>query len=441
LQMGRCIELEVYRSRKEKSEFFRECSAQLTLDEMERGLMVLDEHEIIRRANLKAVEYLEMETDNVLNKSFEHLPIPKCPRSSKKGEGEFSLNGRKIRIERKPLMHQQNCIGTLIFLENLSCSDKSPRGGIPHPKSSRGPVGASSAFQRVLAIADNAARCGSNVLLQGDTGTGKEVLARYIHDRSSRAAKPFVAINCGSIPRELLGSELFGYEAGAFTGAGQKGHPSKFEIANGGTILLDEISEMPIDSQVYLLRVIEERTVNRLGSSRSVPVDIRIIATSNKDLQREVEAGRFRADLLFRINVLRIDLPPLKERKDDIPLLLNHFFGIFGDGPESGSIRIDTDALSALTAYEWPGNVRELRNTIERALALARGDRIGIESLPEPIRMACVPSGPVRKNNRDRYDDFLNVYHEYQGNISQISKVLRVSRPTVYAWRKKLGMG
>ena len=441
LQMGRCIELEVYRSRKEKSEFFRECSAQLTLDEMERGLMVVDEHDIIRRANLKAVEYLNLETDNVLNKSIDHLPIPKALKSLKKGNSDFTLHGRKLRIERKPLMHQQNRIGSLIFLENLSVSDKAHRAGLPRPKDSKDPVGTSPAFRRVLEIAGNAARCSSNVLLQGDTGTGKEVLARYIHDRSARRAKPFVAINCGSIPRELLGSELFGYEAGAFTGAGQKGHPSKFEIANGGTILLDEISEMPIDSQVYLLRVIEERTVNRLGGSRPVPVDIRIIATSNKDLQSEVEAGRFRADLLFRINVLRIDLPPLKDRKEDIALLLDHFFRLFTEAPDSGPVRMDGDALAALTAYDWPGNVRELRNTIERALAMAQGCRISSENLPEHIRKARLPSCPVRKKDQGRYHEFLNVYQEYQGNISRISKALRVSRPTVYAWRKKLGIG
>lgn len=441
LQMGRCIELEVYRSRKERSEFFRECSAQLTLDEMERGVMVIDEHEIVRRANLKAVEYLNMETENVLNKSFVHLPIPKVLKSFKKGNSVLTLNGRKIRVERRPLVHQQSCIGTLIFLEGLWDEDKNLAVAMPRLKAPKEPIGSSAAFKKMLESAEHAARCSSNVMLQGDTGTGKEILARYIHDRSARRNKPFMAINCGSIPRELLGSELFGYEAGAFTGAGQKGRPSKFEMANGGTILLDEISEMPLDAQVYLLRVIEERTINRLGSCRSIPVDIRIIATSNKDLQTEVEAGRFRADLLFRINVLKIDLPPLLERKEDIPLLVNYYLESFSETFSSERIHIEPEAMSALIGYQWPGNVRELRNTLERATATTKGTTIGLENLPEHIRKEdCTFSSQVRKRNRDRYLDFLTVYNKYQGNISKVSKELMVSRPTVYAWRKKLGL-
>ncbi len=440
LQMGRCLELEVYRNHRERDELFRECSAQLTLNEMERGVMILDEHESIRRANLKAVEYLGVESENLLNVRFSQLPVPSDLRDPAKSDGIFTLNGRKVRVERRPLVHQQTCIGTVVFFASVSGKEaKEPTGG-QLMKASRMPIGVSPAIRKVLDIAGSAAQCSSNVMIQGETGTGKEVIARYIHEKSARRNKPFIAINCGSIPRELLGSELFGYEPGAFTGAAQKGHPSKFEIANGGTILLDEISEMPIESQVYLLRVIEERTVNRLGSLRSIPVDIRIIATSNKDLQKEVEAGRFRADLLFRINVLRIDLPPLRERKEDIPLLVNHFSESLTESPSSERAQIEPAALSALTAYEWPGNVRELRNTMERAITMAKGNTIRFENLPEHIQKARVSSDQVRTKNRGCYRDFLNVYHQYQGNISQISKALKVSRPTIYAWRKKLGI-
>lgn len=443
LQMGRCIELEVYRNRKERDEFFRECSTQLTLNEMERGVMVLDENERIRRANLKAVEYLNLESDRLLNVPFAQLPIPSDLKDAEKPSQVITLNGQKIRMERKPLIHQGKCIGTLLFLERVRNEDRTKNRGNPYvaiPRRPLMPVGISPAFKKVLDSANNAAKCHSSVLILGNTGTGKEVIARYIHEKSTRRSKPFVAINCGSIPRELLGSELFGYEPGAFTGARQKGHPSKFEIANGGTILLDEISEMPLDSQVYLLRVLEERAVNRLGSCHPIPVDIRIIAASNKDLHQEVEDGRFRVDLLFRINVLRIDLPPLKERKEDIPLLADHFVEILSESLSREGVSIDPNALSALTAYEWPGNIRELRNVIEHAIVMSEGKVIRLENLPEHIQKVCIPPTDVREKNRDRYLDFLNVYHEYQGNISRISKALNISRPTVYAWRRKLGL-
>ncbi len=443
LQMGRCIELEVYRNRKEKEELFRECSAQLTLNEMERGVMVLDEHEKIRRANLKAVEYLDMESDKLLNVRFGQLPIPNDLKDLSRSNVIFSLRGKQLRMERKPLVHQQSCIGTLIIFEAVGGEERKKVIGSASSllmKTSGAPVGKSPSFQKVLESAHNAARCHSNVLLLGKTGTGKEVLARYVHEKSARKNKPFLAINCGSIPRELIGSELFGYEAGAFTGARQKGHPSKFEAANGGTILLDEISEMPLDSQVYLLRVIEERTVNRLGSFRSIPVDIRIIAASNKDLHEEVENGRFRADLLFRINVLRIDLPTLKERKEDIPLLVDYFVHTLSESISLKGAQVEPSALAALMAYEWPGNIRELRNAVERAIATSTGSTIRLRDLPEHIQKASLATAEVREKNRDRYLDFLKVYHEYNGNISKISKALNISRPTVYAWRKKIGL-
>jgi transcriptional regulator with PAS, ATPase and Fis domain len=372
---------------------------------------------------------------------FDQLPVPDGLKDFENSSVTLAVNGRKIRMERKPLVHQDDRIGTLVFVDTICSEDgEKPAGAsLSTPvKASRPPVGKSSAFRKAMDRADKAARCDSNVLVLGDTGTGKEVMARYIHEKSARRNKPFVAINCGSIPRELLGSELFGYDAGAFTGAAQKGRPSKFEMANGGTILLDEISEMSIDSQVYLLRIIEERTVYRLGGCRPNPVDIRIVAASNKDLHREVEAGRFRADLLFRINVLKIDLPTLKERKEDIPLFVNYFIRSFSDTFSRGPIVIEPSASSALMAYDWPGNIRELRNAIEHAVMMSGGDTIHLEDLPEQIRKVTSSSVDVRDKNRERYRDFLNVYKECHGNISRVSKALGISRPTVYAWLTKL---
>jgi transcriptional regulator with PAS, ATPase and Fis domain len=302
------------------------------------------------------------------------------------------------------------------------------------------PVGKSQIFKEILARAENASKFDSNVLITGETGTGKEIIARYIHEKSKRRDKPFIAVNCGSIPRELLGSELFGYEEGAFTGAKQKGHPSKFELANGGTLLLDEISEMPLESQVYLLRVIEEKAVTRLGGLKTTPVDIRIIAAPNKDLQQEVEAGRFRADLLFRINVLRIDLPRLRDRKEDVPLLVDYFMGILSEKLSKDVPRITSDALAALTAYDWPGNIRELRNAVEQAIVMCPKDTISWECLPEYIRETCMASADVRERDRELYLQFVKAHNDSKGNISQIARIMNVSRPTVYAWKKRFGL-
>jgi len=438
LQMGRCVELEIYRERNERDEFFRECSTQLTLDHMERGVVILDSNDRIRRANLKALEYLNVESDDLLNLKFHDVVVLS---DWKDREKPFSIplpNGSKIRLERRPLVHQRRLIGSLILLESVNKASK--KHFPPLMDLHWTPIGQSPAFKKVLESAENAARYDSNVLITGETGTGKEVIAHYIHEKSQRRDKPFVAINCGSIPRELLGSELFGYEAGAFTGAKQKGHPSKFELANGGTLLLDEISEMPLESQVYLLRVIEEKAVTRLGGSKVIPVDTRIIAAPGKNLHQEVEAGRFRADLLFRINVLHIDLPPLKGRKEDIPLLVDHFIHTLSESLDKKVTQITGDALAALTAYDWPGNVRELRNVIEQAIVMCPKDTIMWECLPDHIRDAGPISDDIREKDRERYLRFIKAYNDSEGNISQVAKIMDVSRPTVYAWKKKFGL-
>jgi transcriptional regulator with PAS, ATPase and Fis domain len=278
------------------------------------------------------------------------------------------------------------------------------------------------------------------VLLVGETGTGKEVLARYLHRHSERRDQPFVAINCGSIPSDLLGSELFGYDGGAFTGAKRGGHPSKFELADGGTLLLDEISEMPLESQVYLLRVLEEHAVTRLGGTKAVPVNVRVVAASNQNLQELVAKGRFRSDLFFRLNVIRLELPRLSERQGDVELLARHFLEDLS-GSVGRSLQGFTDgALHALAAYQWPGNVRELRNVVEQAMVLAPGELITYDSLPDYLVQSLQVPDHVSEEDRSRYLRFVHTYRELDGNISQVAKALNVSRPTVYAWREKFAV-
>ncbi len=438
LQMGRCIELEMYRSRKEQDEFFRECSTQLSLDQMERGVLILDESNLVRRANLKAVEYLDLKSSELLGMPFQDMKVFSEWKDLEKPFVASISKTKIIRMERKPLTHQKQPIGFLVFLERVK--DKMSAEPVRLSSAVWKPIGHSAAFKTVLQAAENAARFDSNVLITGNTGTGKEIIARYIHQMSRRKSKPFIAINCGSIPKDLLGSELFGYEAGAFTGANQKGRPSKFELANGGTLLLDEISEMPLESQVYLLRAIEERTITRLGGLKPVDVEIRIIASANKDLEKEVEAGRFRADLLFRLNVLRIDLPKLQDRKEDIPVLAEYFLRDLSRKMKQNLPSLQGDVLSLLMDYPWPGNVRELRNTIEQAIVMCGGESIDWECIPLHIRKDSHKKNGISGKEGVRRLAFVKAFNESNGNISRVAKMLNVSRPTVYAWKKKFGV-
>ena len=235
----------------------------------------------------------------------------------------------------------------------------------------------SSAFQRVIAQAGKVAQTDADVLIQAESGTGKELLARLIHNASPRSRGPFIAVNCAAVPESLLESELFGHVRGAFTGASAN-KPGKFELANGGTLLLDEIGEMALSLQPKLLRALQERRIDRLGDTRSMPVDVRVIATTNRPLKEQVAAGEFRADLYYRLNVVPLTIPPLRERPEDILPLAEFFLQKYRGGQAQG-FAISPEFAAQLAAHCWPGNVRELENVIRRALALATGPRLGAQ--------------------------------------------------------------
>lgn len=241
-------------------------------------------------------------------------------------------------------------------------------------------------FRTISKIADYK----TTVLITGESGVGKELVARAIHRRSSRSGGPFVAVNCGAIPENLLESELFGHKKGAFTDAIHD-HRGLFEDASTGTLFLDEIGELPLGLQVKLLRVLEEETIRRVGETRDVEIDVRIVAATHRDLLAETKAGRFREDLFYRLNVLPIHVPPLRERREDIPLLIDHFLTRNNARFRSNIVGIDSEARRLLFEYSWPGNVRELENTIERAMVLAEGDQLVASDLPERIREAQDP--------------------------------------------------
>ncbi|RMF71976.1 MAG: sigma-54-dependent Fis family transcriptional regulator [Acidobacteria bacterium] len=249
------------------------------------------------------------------------------------------------------------------------------------------PVGVSATFRAALAKARAAAETDGTVLLEGETGTGKEVFARLIHRLSSRGDGPFVAVNCAAIPEPLLESELFGHERGAFTGAVRQ-RKGRLEEAGGGVVLLDEIGEMPLSLQAKLLRVLEERRVVRLGGGDEIAIDVRFLAATSRDLGREVAAGRFRQDLFYRLNVLPIRIPPLRERAGDVPLLLHTFLSRFA--AEAGrTLRFDPDVVACLERHPYPGNVRELENLVRRIVLTARGETVRIADVPEEYRSDC----------------------------------------------------
>lgn len=246
-------------------------------------------------------------------------------------------------------------------------------------------IGKSAELNRVRTLVEKAAPSKANVLITGESGVGKELVAKSIHNQSPRKDKPFVIVHCAALSESLLESELFGYEKGAFTGAEEQ-HKGRFEVADGGTIFLDEVGEINPSTQVKLLRVIQEKSFERVGGTKAVNVDVRIVAATNRNLEEEVKNGKFREDLFYRLNVVRIQMPSLRERKDDIPLLLHAFLREFNIENEKNIVGFDNRAKSAILKYSWPGNIRELRNCVESAVVMCTGEEIKIEDLPASVR-------------------------------------------------------
>ncbi len=310
-------------------------------------------------------------------------------------------------------------------------------------------VGNSERLKESVRLAKIAAKSSSNVLVQGESGTGKELFAHAIHNASSRKDQPFITVNCAAIPRELIESELFGYEGGAFTGALKNGRPGKFELANGGTIFLDEIGDMPLDMQSKLLRVLQEKKITRIGGSNVFDIDVRIIAATNKNLLQSCEQGNFRRDLYYRLNVLNINIPPLRERKGDIEELAIYLMKKINRRLDKNVEEISGAAMVYLTNYNWPGNVRELENTIERAINICRTRKIDVNDLPAGILRN---SEETESREEDRGVPVIESIDEMEkraikkalevmnGNISQTASVLKVSRNTLYNKIRKYGL-
>lgn len=310
-------------------------------------------------------------------------------------------------------------------------------------------VGNSPVIIEAKQIAQMAAKTASSVLLQGECGTGKEIFAQAIHNESPRKNNPFIAVNCGAIPKELIGSELFGYEEGAFTGAKRGGKIGKFEMASGGTLFFDEIGDMPLEQQVALLRVLQEKRITRIGGNREVPVDTRVICATNKNLLSEVIKGNFRQDLYYRLNVISINIAPLRNRGEDIIQLFNHYLRKY-ELMVDKSFTVEPEVFDYIRKYHWPGNVRELQNVVERLVTLTQDRKISVSSLPMEI---CIPKVPLSNNNalqanyvshptdrRERklenakieQQKIIYMLDKYHGNVSRAADELGMSRNTLY---------
>jgi nitrogen regulation protein NR(I) len=319
-------------------------------------------------------------------------------------------------------------------------------------------IGESPQLHEVFKIIDKVADTPSTVLITGESGTGKELVASALHGASSRRDKPFIKINCAAIPHNLLESELFGYERGAFTGA-VTSKPGRFELADGGTLFLDEIGEIPVEMQVKLLRALQEGEFERVGGIKTTRVDVRLIAATNRDLQAEIEAGRFRKDLYYRLAVVPIVLPPLRERRGDIPMLAGHFVEKYNRKLNKKIEGIADDAMALLQGYNWPGNIRELENLIERVLLFADGPSITAKDLPEPVRQGS-PSAPalsaapleastsegglkdiVRMKAAELEKDLITkALEETGGNVTRAAKLLQISRKSLQTKMKEFGL-
>ena len=325
-------------------------------------------------------------------------------------------------------------------------------------------IGESDPMLAIYSILEKVANTPATVLITGESGTGKELIARALHENNKeRSAKPFIRVNCGAIPRDLIETELFGHEKGAFTNA-INSKPGRFELADNGTLFLDEISEIPVEMQVKLLRAIQENEIDRVGGVKPIRVDVRLVAATNRELKAEIAAGRFREDLYYRLNVVPIHLPPLRERKSDIPLLTQHFLVKQAARLKRGDIQFAPEAIEAMVNYPWPGNIRELENVVERTVLLTDGDTIRLKDLPSELHRgaerADAPAAPSEDESEESAENvpgglkqqvreaaarlerelIVRALAQTGGNVTQAARLLKISRKSLQIKMKEFGL-
>lgn len=408
------------------------------------GILVVNPQGIVTNINKKACQLLKASQEDFLNQNYSKSLgkldcIEKTLKNGKAREeteqhferGNYQLH---FTMSSRPIINPQGGLdGAVIILREIEDVIRitNKMAGYSARFTFEDIIGQAPKFISVINQARSIAKTSSNVLILGESGTGKEMIAQAIHNSSSQHQGPFVAINCGAVPRELIGSELFGYEEGAFTGAKRGGSPGKFELANNGTIFLDEIGDMPLDLQLVLLRVLQDKIVVRLGGHQSINVKVRLIAATNKDLKRQVDLGLFRQDLYYRINVITLNLPPLRERSGDIMLLADHFLRKKAGKTGDQDVFLTPSAIDFMKKYNWPGNVRELENILERATVFSNGKPLEAESLHLPLNEVKIHNNESSLKSEEK-EIIRNTLIKTQGNISKTAKILGITRATLY---------
>ncbi|WP_018923536.1 sigma 54-interacting transcriptional regulator [Salsuginibacillus kocurii] len=437
----------------------------VVLETAYEGVAVVDADANIQKMNEAYRNFLGIKPDEDVNgrsvtEVIENTQLHKTVETGIPERGKTQIiQGQKMIVHRIPIWkdnHVIGAIGMLIFegvtdlyriLENATQiqTAASPAKEIVASGQNRkkytfeNMIGESSALQVSKSKARKAAQTKATVLITGESGTGKEMFAQSIHNMSKREEASFVSINCAAIPEQLLEAELFGYEEGAFTGAKKGGQPGKFEIANGGTLFLDEIGDMPLQMQTKMLRVLEEEEVVRVGGSHFIPLDVRIIAATNQDLAEKIKSGEFREDLYYRLHVIRIQIPPLRNRKADIPDLIEYHVQTAAKKHQVSPKLLEKKAMSALMSYEWPGNIRELVNVVEQLLTLVDTDKIRHQDLPDYLQAHenSIEAGtnlpPIKKERGEHEKAVIEAaLAEAEGNKTKAAKQLGIHRTTLY---------
>ncbi len=428
------------------------------------GILLLNQKLKVIQANPRAAKLLLAENDDLTGVSFQELIGAK---NLKDVDIRLGVTDRQISIERSGLTSnlsfsiQKAAEGTyMVSFEPAETLHKKVNRiiGSEARFTFSDIIGSSSAIQSTIELAKVAADNNASVMLCGESGTGKELFAQAIHNASRRRKGPFVAINCGALPKSLIESELFGYEGGSFTGAKRDGRAGKFELASGGTIFLDEIGDMPFDVQVNLLRVLQTQEVSRIGSSTTIKVDVRVISATNQNLTQALSRNEFRRDLYYRLNVFEVRVPPLRDRKEDISLLADYFFQKYtSELPAYKATGFSAEAYGILQRYSWPGNVRELENVVERGVYLAKSKLIGPECFPQqilssvlshhetgdPVRWDSSAPAPAPRNNvnqalsdhsirENERRQIINTLTLCEGNVTKAASLLGINRRTIY---------
>ncbi|KKM09839.1 hypothetical protein SY88_16750 [Clostridiales bacterium PH28_bin88] len=428
------------------------------IDHLNTGIIMVNREGLITHINSAAQQVLDIDPGVLLRKNIAEVQVPLLKELTAKENGSLVrvLGQHEVVIHKVPLNYQDSVIGTAITFENRQkiqvLEDKIRKAlytkGLVARHTFQDIIGSSQAIQNSINKARNYARSDSTILITGESGTGKEVFANGIHNASLRAQGPFVAVNCATLPENLLESELFGYEEGAFTGARKGGKAGLFELAHHGTIFLDEVSEISLSTQARLLRVLQEKVIRRVGGDKIIPVDVRVIAATNADLPQKVREGKFREDLFFRLNVLNLCIPPLRERKEDIPLLISYF--LKKHSPAVRVTGIPGIFMDRLKKYHWPGNVRELENFVEKFAILSQDasdifyllEQLyldlqhfeGREVIEEPNTLT-VELGTLKEMELQL---ILKLQRRFDGDKTSLARLLGISRSTLWSKLKEL---